>query len=95
MVGCLIDVVAMADCWASGYTLRCGLLAELFALGSVAWILSIMSNCSDPYHLRKYAKKEMDGKPLQIAASTPCPVEMMSLGELSCVFNSLGKFKPK
>jgi hypothetical protein len=70
-------------------------LLGLFPLGSVSWILAVMSNCREPYHLRKYAKKEMDGKPLQIAASTPCVIEVMSLWEFSCVFNSLGKLKPE
>jgi len=69
--------------------------AELFPLDSVSWILAVMSNYRNAYHLRKYAKKEMDWKPLQIAASTPCAIEVMSLWELSCVFNSLGKLKPE
>jgi hypothetical protein len=69
------------------------LLAELFSLGSVAWILAVMSDCRNANYLRKYAKKEMDGKPLQIAASTPCAIEVMALWELSCVFNSIGKLK--
>jgi hypothetical protein len=62
---------------------------------TVFWILLIMTHRCNAYHTWKYTEQEMNGKPLQIAASSSSSIKMMSLWKLSGILYSFGKLGPK
>jgi hypothetical protein len=76
----------------SGWMMR---LVFLLSPVPVSRIPSIVTNCRDANHTRKYPKKEMDWESLKIAAPPSCMVKMMSFWMLSGISDRFFQLLPK